>query len=119
MDSGHDELIVNYEADRTDIRRGRRLGRAFANVAGPIGAVSPDGSYYTAHRRKIRAENCSCVGLAIPGLTKREIRGATENLRKPLKKEALIRALREHIPGRFEVASESRVTDGLLCNSGA
>jgi PAS domain S-box-containing protein len=31
-------------------------------------------------------------------------RGATEYLQKPLKKEALIRALREHIPGRFEPA---------------
>ena len=31
-------------------------------------------------------------------------RGATEYLQKPLKKEALIRALREHVPGRFGAA---------------
>ena len=31
-------------------------------------------------------------------------RGATEYLQKPLKKEALLRALREHIPGRFDGA---------------
>lgn len=31
-------------------------------------------------------------------------RGATEYLQKPLKKDALIRALREHIPGRFDGA---------------
>jgi hypothetical protein len=31
-------------------------------------------------------------------------RRATEYPQKPLKKEALIRALREHIPGRFEAA---------------
>jgi hypothetical protein len=30
--------------------------------------------------------------------------GAAEYLQKPLKKRALIRALREHMPGRFEAA---------------